>query len=130
MIGIDAAVSLISLLAPKVIQMIQGVIHRKDSPAQVLSTLAQTNPDAMAKFIEAQAKLIEAQNASINADIYGTVWEWVGSVRALIRPAITVFGILHIAVANIGSTYPPVSDAAMIVYETAIGSWFGSRMCD
>jgi hypothetical protein len=126
--GIDAIVSLVSLFGPKLLDLVKGVVHRKDSPEQVLATLATTNPEALAKYIEAQAKLMEAQNASVNSDISGQVWEWVTSVRALIRPLITMFGIVHIAIAHLNPDVPAIPDEAMYVYETAICSWFGSRM--
>jgi hypothetical protein len=126
--GIDAIVTLVSLLAPKAFDLAKGLFHKKDSPEQIVATLATTNPEALAKYIEAQAKLIEIQNASVNSDVAGEVWEWVYSIRALIRPAITVFGIVHIAIAHVVPDVPVIPDAAMNVYEMAIGSWFGSRL--
>jgi len=126
--GIDAIVSLVAFFGPKIIDLAKGLIGRKNSPEQTLSSLAQTNPDALAKYIEAQAKLVEMQNASVNSDVSGEVWEWVSSVRALIRPIITMFGVIHIAIGHLNPDVPAIPDEAMYVYETAIGSWFGSRM--
>jgi len=127
--GIDAIVSLISFLAPKAFDLVKGWVHKKDSPEQVLATLANTNPEALAKYIEAEAKLMDAQNASVNADVAGPVWKWVYSVRALVRVLITVFGVAHIAVAHLHSgVETAVPEEAMYVYEMAIGSWFGSRL--
>jgi len=126
--GIDAIVSLVALFGPKIIDLAKGLIGRKNSPEQTLSSLAQTNPDALAKYIEAQAKLLEMQNASVNSDISGDVWKWVVSVRALIRPIITIWGVFHIAIAHLHPGAPAIPDEAMYVYETAIGSWFGSRI--
>ena len=126
--GVDAILSLVSLFGPKLLDLVKGVIHKKDSPEQVLATLATTSPDALAKYIEAQAKLMEVQNAAVNSDVAGQVWEWVYSIRALIRPFITIFGIFHIAIAHIHPDIPAIPDEAMYVYETAICSWFGSRL--
>jgi hypothetical protein len=125
--GIDAIVALVSLLAPKVIDLVKGWFGSKNSPEQTLASLAQTNPDALAKYIDAQATLIKVQNESVNADISGTVWPWISSIRALVRPMITYFAIAHIALAHLHPDITTIPDSAMYVYETAIGSWFGSR---
>jgi hypothetical protein len=126
--GVDAIVSLVSLLAPKAFDLMKGLFHRKDTPDQVLATLATTNPEAMAKYVEAQAKLVEAQNESVNADVTGTIPAWVSTIRALIRPTITIVGMAHIAINHIWDGPYEINDSAMYVYETAICSWFGSRM--
>ena len=126
--GIDAIVSLVSLLAPKAFDLVKGLFHRKDAPEQVLATLATTNPDALAKYIEAQAAYAKVQNEAVNADITGNVPEWVSTIRALIRPAITIFAIIHIGINHLGTDKYPISESAMYIYETAIGSWFGSRL--
>lgn len=126
--GIDAAVSIISLLAPKAFDLLKGLFHRKDAPEQVMAALAQTNPDALAKYIEAQAEYAKVQNEAVNADITGNVPVWVSTIRALIRPSITIFAIIHIGFNHFGHDEFPISDGAMYIYETAIGSWFGSRL--
>ena len=126
--GVDAIVSLISLFGPKVIDLFKGWVSKKNTPEQTLASLAQTNPDALAKYVEAQAKLVEVQNASVNADVSGQIWEWVSSVRALIRPIITLIGAGHIVFS--WYTGKPIAAEAMYVYETAIGSWFGSRLAN
>ena len=106
--------------------MAKGLFGRKNSPEQTLASLAQTNPDALSKYIEAQAKLIDAQDRAVNADVSGQVWEWVSSVRALIRPLITVIAAIHIYFS--WQTGKAIPQEAMYIYETAIGSWFGSRL--
>ena len=124
--GIDAVVSLVSLFGPKIIDTVKGWVHRKDSPEATLASLAQTNPDKLAEYVNAQAALITAQNASINADITGTPHQWVSDVRALIRPVITVIALGHIVFAHFNNIAIP--EAAMYTYEAAISSWFGSRL--
>ncbi len=127
--GIDAIVSLVSLLAPKAFDLVKGLFHRKDSPEQVMSALAQTNPDALAKYIQAQAEYAKVQNEAVNADITGTVPEWVSTIRALIRPLITFVAMIHIGINHLSSgPQYDINDNAMYIYEMAIGSWFGSRM--
>ena len=124
--GIDAIVSLVSLFGPKIIDTVKGFIHRKDSPEATLASLAQTAPDKLAEYVNAQAALITAQNASINADVAGTISTWVSNIRALIRPAITIIGLFHIVVAHFkGLTIP---EGAMYTYEACLSSWFGSRL--
>ena len=124
--GIDALVSLISLLAPKAFDLVSGLFHKKDAPDEVLATLANTKPEALSQYVSAQAALIQAQNASVNSDVAGPISPWVSNIRSLIRPFITVFGVGHIAYAHVSAH--PVPDAAMNVYEAAICSWFGDRL--
>ena len=124
--GLDAVVSLASLFGPKVIDLIKGIFHRKDSPEQVMSALASTDPKGLADYVNAQAALITAQNASINSDVTGTIPMWVSAVRAMIRPTITIIGAFHIVVAHFKGLIVP--QEAMYIYEGAIGSWFGSRL--
>ena len=125
--GFDAVISILSVFGPKLIDFAKIFLSKKNTPAETLASLAQSNPDALAKYVSAQAQLIAAENASVNADVAGQVWVWVDSVRALIRPSITILGAVHIILAWHAKT--PVPAEAMYLYETAIGSWFGSRLC-
>lgn len=124
--GLDAVVTLVSLFGPKILDLVKGVIHRKDSPEATLASMAQTAPDKLAEYVNAQASLITAQNLGINADITGTVSVWVSNTRAMIRPFITIVALIHIIYANIAGIIIP--DAFVYTYEGAIGSWFGSRL--
>lgn len=124
--GIDAAVTLISLFGPKLIDTVKGWVHRKDSPEATLASMAQTAPDKLADYVNAQAALITAQNAGINADITGAVSVWVSDVRAMVRPVITIIAIGHIIYANINGVIIP--EEFRYTYEAAISSWFGSRL--
>lgn len=123
--GIDAIVALVSLFGPKLIDLVKGWFGSKNSPEQTIASLAQTNPEALAKYVEAQAKLIESQNESVNADITGTVSPWVSNIRAMIRPTITLVAVFHIVMAHYWKMQ--IDSDTMYVYEAAICSWVGSR---
>jgi len=124
--GVDAIVALVSLLGPKLIDLVRGWFGAKQTPEQVLAGLASTNPAALAQYVEAQAKLISAENASVNADISGTISVWVSDIRAMIRPFVTVVAAVHIVLAAHWKIAIP--QEAMYVYEAAICSWFGSKL--
>jgi len=124
--GAEAIVGLISLFGPKLINLAAGIFGRKNTPEQTLASLAQANPDALGKYIEAQASLAKAQNEAVNADISGTISVWVANIRAMIRPVITVAASVHLIYTGInGYVLPP---EVMNTYVLIIGSWFGSRM--
>jgi hypothetical protein len=124
--GIDAIVGLVSLFGPKVINVVSGWLGRKNSPEQTLASLAQSNPDALGKYVEAQASLIRAQNEAVNADVSGSISEWVSDVRALIRPVLTIAAIIHIVIAAYYKI--PIEEGIRYTYESMICSWFGSRL--
>ena len=124
--GIDAIVSLLSLFGPKIIDLVKGVVNRKNTPEQTLATLATTNPEALAQYTTAQSQLVAAINSSVNSDVAGQLSQWVSNVRAMIRPVITVAAFGHIIIAHISGQQIP--DSVMYIYETAIGSWFGGRL--
>jgi hypothetical protein len=124
---ITAIVSLISLFGPKILSLIEGLFHKKDTQEETVATLATTNPDALAKYVEAQAKLAQVSNESVNADITGTVAPWVSNIRAMIRPSITLIAACHIVFAWIYPTHT-IPPEAMTVYSVAISSWFGSKL--
>lgn len=124
--GIDAIVGLVSLFGPKIIDTVKGWLHRKDSPEATLASLAQTAPDKLAEYVNAQAALITAQNSGVNSDITGSVSVWVSDVRAMIRPFITCVAVIHIVYSSVSGTAIP--EQFRYTYEAAIGSWFGSRL--
>lgn len=124
--GIDAIVSLVSLFGPKLIDMAKGLFGRKNTPEQTLASLAQANPDALGKYVEAQAGLVRAQNESVNADVSGTISVWVSDIRAMIRPVITVLAATHTIYAGLHGVV--LDEGTRYLYETIIGSWFGSRL--
>jgi len=124
--GIDAIVSLVSLFGPKLINMVSGLFGRKNTPEQTLASLAQANPDALGKYVEAQAALVRAQNESVNADVSGTISVWVSDVRAMIRPVITCTATAHLIYCGLHGCV--LDESTRYTYEMIIGSWFGSRL--
>ena len=145
--GIDAIVSLVSLFGPKVIDTVKGWVHRKDSPEATMASLAQTNPDALAKYVEAQASLVKARIEQFNQDMpissmndnvpvwIVAMWWLLRGYRAAIRPAVITVAFAHISYVVISS--PEMVSAANSLslipewiryqYEVAISSWFGDR---
>jgi hypothetical protein len=124
--GIDAIVGLVSLFGPKLISLVGGMFGKKNSPEQTLASLAQSNPDALGKYIEAQATLLKAQNEAVNADVSGAISVWVSNVRALIRPALSVLAAVHLVYAYAHGTV--LDEGTRYTYEAMLCSWFGSRL--
>jgi hypothetical protein len=124
--GIDAIVSLVSLFGPKLINLVGGIFGRKNTPEQTLASLAQANPDALGKYVEAQAALVRANNESVNADISGSISVWVANTRAMIRPVITVAAAAHTIYSGLHGIN--LDESTRYTYEVIIGSWFGSRL--
>lgn len=124
--GIDAVVGLVSLFGPKIINLVGGLFGRKNTPEQTIASLAQSNPDALGKYVEAQASLLRAQNEAVNADVSGTISVWVSDVRALIRPVLSLLAAVHLVYAYAHGVV--LDEGTRYTYEAMICSWFGSRL--
>ena len=128
--GIDAVVTLISLFGPKVLDIVKGIFNKKNSPEQTINTLAVTNPEALTGYINALAGLTTARASAFNMDVSGTIPVWLSAWRGSIRPAVVTFAFFHIAYLTIflGATgIDAIPQWWRVIYEIAIGSWFGDR---
>lgn len=140
--GLDAIVTLASLFGPKLIDTVKGWIHRKDSPEATMASLAQTNPGALADYVNAQAALVTARVKQFNQDLpdsgtpEGTP-TWVVALRELleiyrgaIRPLVITIAFVHISTTlySDGPTaLSSIPEWVRVQYEVAISSWFGDR---
>lgn len=133
---LDAVVSLVSLFGPKVMDLVKGVVHRKDSPEATMAALAQTNPAELANYVHAQAALMTAQNESVkvrfSADMPDPtlVPKWLVAWRSAIRPAIITISWVHITATIVMDGYTGVATVPewlRFIYESANASWMGDR---
>lgn len=134
--GIDAIVSLVSLFGPKVIDTVKGWIHRKDSPEATMASLAQTNPDKLADYVNAQAAIMTAETESIKARYEADLPDpkaapmWLIAWRGSIRPAIITLSWVHITITIALHGFESVSTVPewlRYIYESANASWMGDR---
>lgn len=142
MFGIDAIVGLVSLFGPKLIDLVKGVIHRKDTPEQVMASLA-SNPAALTEYMRAQAELTRARAEQFNQDLPPEAptegaWKWIISLRELleiyrgaIRPLVVTIALVHITHTLYWGGGPTalalIPEWVRYIYEIAINSWFGDR---
>jgi hypothetical protein len=140
--AIDAVVGLVSLFGPKLIDLAKGLFHKKDSPEQTMASLAQTKPEALAEYVNAQAALIKARIEQFNQDMPDNVTpegtpKWVIALRELleiyrgaIRPGLITVAAIHITynlVALGPASLQLIPEWVRYQYEIAISSWFGDR---
>lgn len=140
--GIDAIVGLVSLFGPKLIDMAKGLIHRKDSPEKTMASLAQTNPDALAGYVKAQADLIDARTRGFNQDMpkdrlpdnthwsISSLWSLLVVYRGAIRPLVITAAFVHVyyVTAKYGMAgLNLIPEWIRYQYEIAVASWFGDR---
>jgi hypothetical protein len=141
--GIDVVVSLVSLFGPKLIDLVKGLVHRKDAPEATIASLAQTNPTALAEYVKAQAALIDARVRQFNQDLPAEqapaetpVWiialrELLEIYRGAIRPLVITVAGVHVTYVLIWGGGPAalalIPEWVRYQYEIAISSWFGDR---
>jgi hypothetical protein len=141
--GVDVIVSLVSLFGPKLIDAAKGFFGKKNSPEETMASLAQTNPEALSQFVEAQAALTKARVEQFNQDLPESPTpentpRWIVAARELlevyrgaIRPLVITMAGAHITYVLVwggGATaLAAIPDWVRMQYEIAINSWFGDR---
>lgn len=108
-----------------------------DTAERTIGSLATTNPETVAPYVEALCKYIKAQGEYFNRDVVGEVGLGVRNLRASIRPlaVISSFAMLGaMAFASLFADYtPPTPEAADLLVglrvscEGVVSSWMGSR---
>jgi len=109
----------------------------KDTAERTIGSLATTNPETVAPYVDSLCKYVKAQGDFFNRDVVGEVSLWVRNIRALIRPlaVIASFSILGgMALAALFCSYTPPTPAAAdllvglrVSCEGVVSSWMGSR---
>ena len=128
MIDIAAGIlSLGSLLVAPIFDFVKKkFLPQSDSPDATLNTLAITNPDILAPYIEAQSKLVIANTAYYNRDVIGNISVWVSNLRAVIRPSFVLIGLLYFFMSSYMNWH--VDESMKYVFIVTINSWFGCRI--
>ena len=127
---LDAIVSLGGLVIPPVFDFIKKKFLKagKDTPEATMATLAVSKPDALAPYVEAMAGYINAQVSYFNRDVIGTLPVWCSALRATIRPAVVIVGLLHFTLNGLYGAAVPLDAGVKYFYEANISSWFGARL--
>lgn len=130
--GIDVLLGLIGTLGGMVLPPIVDFVKKKflpaesDTPERTISTLATTQPAAVAGYVDSLAKYLQSQVAFFNRDVVGKPSQWVVDLRACIRP-LTVcfsFGMLGLE----GGAIITLDAGTRAGFLTVIGNWIGSRI--
>jgi hypothetical protein len=127
---IDAIISLGGLVIPPVFDFIKKKFIKtgKDTPEATMATLAVSKPEALAPYVEAMAGYLQAQVSYFNRDVIGTLPVWCSALRATIRPAVVIVGLLHFTLNGLYGVAVPLDDGVKYFYEANISSWFGARL--
>lgn len=125
---LDAAVSIVSLIAPPIYDFIKKKFLKPevDTVESTMSALATTNPEVMAPYILAITEKLKVDIQWFNRDVIGTPSLWVINLRASIRPVTVVISltILAISMLDISNLDP----GTRLFLEANISNWFGSRL--
>ncbi|HEX8947677.1 MAG TPA: hypothetical protein VF790_01875 [Dissulfurispiraceae bacterium] len=133
MLGIDALVTLGSMVLPPAVDLVKKIFVKKeqDSPEATMSALATTKPEVLPQYIGALSTYQESLVKWFNRDVIGAASQWVVDFRAAIRPAVISLAVIHIilisvvhGVNGLGS----IPEGWRFFYESIIGSWFGERL--
>lgn len=129
MIGtITAISSAIGFLAPPIFNFINKkfLSGKEDTPERTISSLATTNPDALAPYLDGYSKLLESQTKFFNRDVVGNISLWVSNLRASIRPLFVIISLIVVIIALSFSLKIDTNFSALM--DLCISSWFGSRL--
>jgi hypothetical protein len=127
---IDAIISLGGLVIPPVFDFIKKKFLKpgKDTPEATMATLAVSKPEALAPYVTAMAGYLNSQVAYFNRDVIGTLPVWCSALRASIRPAVVIVGLLHFTMNGLYGSAVPLDEGVKYFYEANISSWFGARL--
>ena len=138
MFGLDAIISIGSLLIPPVVDFVKKKFLKpgQDTPEATMSTLATTKPEVLPGYVTAITGYLSAQVSYFNRDVSGTPSQWVINLRAAIRPIATAGAGLTMVVLvfmalNGYKPEPSMSttiDGIRYTCETILASWFGDRL--
>ncbi len=133
MIGIDALVTLGSMVLPPAVDLIKKIFvkREKDSPEATMSALATTRPEVLPQYISALSGYQEALVKWFNRDVIGAASQWVVDFRAVIRPVVISLAVVHVIVLSIVygiDAANAIPEGWRYFYESIIGSWFGERL--
>jgi len=130
MLALDAIISLGGLLIPPVFDFVKKLFIKpsKDNAESTMSTLAVTKPEVLADYVNALAEHMKAQAIFFNRDVYGQIPVWVSGLRAVIRPAVVIFGLTHFALHGLFGESFVLDVGTRYFYEINISSWFGTKM--
>ena len=125
---LDAAVSIVSMIAPPIYDFIKKKFLKPeiDTVESTMSALATTKPEVMAPYILAITEKLKVDIQWFNRDVIGTPSLWVINLRASIRPVTVVISltILAISMLDISNLDP----GTRLFLEANISNWFGSRL--
>jgi hypothetical protein len=124
---LESILAIGGLVVPPVFDFFKRKFVKEATPQQMLSVLAETQPDAMIGFVEAQTKFMEANVKWFNRDVVGDPSRWVTDLRASIRPigVVLSIGVLASEHAFPNFALDPYTRSGLIVCVT---SWFGDRL--
>jgi len=127
---LDAIVSLGGMVLPPVFDFIKKkfIKNADDTPEATMSSLATTKPEVLPAYVLAVTQYTNAQKEYFNRDVVGTLPEWCSALRATIRPAVVIFGLVHIFLHGIFGDQFPMEAGIRLFYEGVISSWFGNRL--
>lgn len=133
MLGIDAIVTLGSMVLSPAVDLIKKIFVKKDkdNPEATMSTLATTRPEVLPQYVAALSGYQESLVKWFNRDVIGTASQWVVDFRAAIRPAVISLAVIHVIV--VSALYgingiSAIPEGWRYFYESIIGSWFGERL--
>ena len=132
MFGIDAIVTLGSMVLPPAVDLIKKIFvkNEKDSPEATMSALATTRPEVLPQYIGAMSSYQESLVKWFNRDVIGAASQWVVDLRAAIRPAVISLAVLHVIIASVvygAGGMNAIPEGWRYFYESIVGSWFGER---
>ncbi|MCL4491062.1 MAG: hypothetical protein M1510_04020 [Nitrospirae bacterium] len=133
MIGIDALVTLGSMVLPPAVDLIKKIFVKKeeDSPEATMSALATTRPEVLPQYVGALSNYQESLVKWFNRDVIGTASQWVVDFRAVIRPVVISLAVIHVIAVSVAYGTGGISaipEGWRYFYESIIGSWFGERL--
>ena len=125
---LDAAVSIVSLIAPPIYDFIKKKFLKPevDTVESTMSALATTNPEVMAPYILAITEKLKVDIQWFNRDVIGTPSLWVINLRASIRPVTVVISLTILATSMLDAFN--LDPGTRLFLEANISNWFGSRL--
>lgn len=132
--GLDLIASLGGLIIPPVFDLVKKIFVKKgrDTPEATMSALATTKPEILPDYLKAVVDHLKAKIDWFNRDVIGIPSQWVVNLRASIRPATVILGLLALIIipaifGAFGSDFA-LDPGTRYFFETVIASWFGSRL--
>ncbi|MDA8168665.1 MAG: hypothetical protein M0Z59_03075 [Nitrospiraceae bacterium] len=125
---LEAVTTIGGLILPPVFDIIKKAFIKKgDGTAEAtLNCLAETKPDALPGYVEANAKLMQARTEWFNRDVIGQASRWVVDLRAAIRPVTVCMSMCFLGMdAGKALAMDPSTRAALLFM---VASWFGGRL--